>query len=75
MEMAKHPLLRNRDIPFIVLANKQDLPGRVQEEDLKKIIQVDLLKSVSSMKFYVKDTIGIEGQNINECFQVFEGRN
>ena len=56
--MAKHPLLRHRDIPFVVLANKQDLPDRVEEDDLRKIVQIDMLKSISSMQFYVKNTIG-----------------
>jgi len=38
MEMAKHPILGRREIPVIVLANKQDIQGAVEEEDLKKII-------------------------------------
>lgn len=59
--MAKHPLLRHRDIPFVVLANKQDLFNRVEEDDLRKIIQVDMLKSISTMQFYVKNTIGVTG--------------
>ena len=61
LEMVKHPLLRSRDIPFVVLANKQDLPNRVEEDDLRKIIQVDMLKSISSLQIYVKNTIGMSG--------------
>ena len=74
LAMAKHPLLRGREIPFVVLANKQDHLDRVDEEDLRKIIQVDLLKSISKLQFYVKNTIGKLGTGVNECFQMFEGR-
>jgi signal recognition particle receptor subunit beta len=74
MEMAKHPNLRNRDIPFIILANKQDLPGRIDEEELKLIVQLNSLKSVSKLNWYVKNTIGVAGQGVSECFQIFEGQ-
>ncbi|TNV75364.1 hypothetical protein FGO68_gene13769 [Halteria grandinella] len=73
-EIAKHPLLRTRSIPFVVLANKQDHPDRVEEDDIRKILQVDLLKGMTQMQFYVKNTIGRTGQGVSECFQMFEGR-
>ena len=44
MEMAKHPNLRDRQIPFVILANKQDLQGHIDEEDLKLIVQINMLK-------------------------------
>ena len=74
MEMAKHPVLRARSIPFVVLANKQDLPGHVEEEDLAKIIQVEQLAQHSKMTFHVKNTTGRVGDGVNECFNIFDGR-
>ncbi len=59
---------------MVVLANKQDSADRVEEEDLRKIFQVDLLKSTSRLRFFVKNTIGRTGQGISECFSLFEGR-
>ena len=35
---------------------------------LRKILQVDLLKTLNSMKYYVKNIIGITGQGESECF-------
>ncbi len=73
MEMAKHPNLRDRQIPFVILANKQDLHGHVDEEDLKVIVQINMLKTVSKMQFFIKNTIGMHGDGITECFQLFYG--
>ena len=59
-EMARHPGLINRQIPLIILSNKQDLPDKVDELQLRQILQVERLKNLNqSIKFYVKDTIGI----------------
>jgi len=41
MFMAKHPGLSQREIPFVILANKQDLDDSVDELILRKILQVD----------------------------------
>ena len=68
MEMAKHPSLRDREIPFIILANKQDLKGHVDDEDLKIIVQLNSLKSITKMQYYIKNTIGVTGAGISECF-------
>jgi signal recognition particle receptor subunit beta len=38
MEMAKHPGLRDRSIPFVILANKQDLEDSVDELMLRKVL-------------------------------------
>ena len=35
-EMARHPGLQNRNIPFLILANKQDLEDSVDESELRK---------------------------------------
>ncbi|CDW87057.1 adp-ribosylation factor-like protein 6 [Stylonychia lemnae] len=74
MHIAKHPSLNQREIPFIILANKQDQPDSVDELMLRKILQVDTLKTMNSMRYFVKNVIGITGQGISECFQMFEGR-
>lgn len=39
--MAKHPGLREREIPFVVLANKQELEESVDELMLRKVLQID----------------------------------
>ena len=39
--MARHPGLRERNIPFIILANKQDLEDSIDEVVLRKILQID----------------------------------
>eukprot|EP00347_Sterkiella_histriomuscorum_P012090 403369929 len=74
MHIAKHPGLRDREIPFVILANKQDLEDSVDELLLRKILQVDQLKTLNSMRYFVKNIIGVTGQGVSECFQMFEGR-
>lgn len=61
MSIGKHPGLRDREIPFVILANKQDLDDAVDELMLRKVLQVDQLKTLNNMKYYVKNTIGISG--------------
>ena len=75
-EMARHPGLMGRQIPLVILSNKQDMPDqdKVDELQLRQILQVERLKTLNqNIRFYVKDTIGIQGSGINECFQMFEG--
>ena len=74
-EVVTHPLLRDREIPFIVLANKQDRADRLDEDDLKKVIQVEKLITSTKMQIFCKNTIGASGSGVGECFQTFEGRN
>ena len=41
-EMARHPCLRERKIPFIILANKSDMKGKaIDENELRKIFNLD----------------------------------
>lgn len=68
LEMAKHPGLRERNIPFVILANKQDKEEALDELMLRKVLQVDQLKTLNNIKYFVKNTIGISGQGISECF-------
>ena len=72
--MARHPCLAHRDIPLVILSNKQDNEDKVDELQLRQILQIERLKMVNqNIRFHVKDTIGIQGIGINECFQMFEG--
>ena len=58
--MARHPGLSGRQIPFIILSNKQDVSEKVDEVSLRQILQVERLKNLNqSMRFSVKDTIGL----------------
>ena len=67
--MTRHPALANREIPLVILSNKQDLVEKVDELKLRQILQVERLKVLNQdLRFYVKDTIGIEGSGVNECF-------
>lgn len=72
--MARHPGLVRRDIPFIILANKQDSPDSIDEVKLRKILQVDRLKIMNELRYYVKNTTGRAGTGISEAFQMFEGK-
>jgi hypothetical protein len=45
----------------------------VEEDDLKRIIQLDTLKTLCKLQFFVKSTIAVTGQGISECFSLFEG--
>ena len=72
-EMARHPCLRERKIPFIILANKSDLGKKaVDENELRRYFQLDTLKSMTSMKYDVKNTSGLTGANISWCMNQFE---
>ena len=43
-EMVRHPALADRSIPIVILSNKQDLPNKVDELQLRQILQVERLK-------------------------------
>jgi len=45
----------------------------VEDDDLKRIIQLDTLKTLCKLQFYVKATIAVTGQGISECFSLFDG--
>ena len=53
-EMARHPGLADRKIPFLICANKQDHPDAIDDNTLRKFIQLDKLKSMNEMKYDVK---------------------
>ena len=66
--MARHPGLKGRQIPFVILANKQDDDQALDEVKLRRVIQLDRLKTMNDLKYFVKNTNGITGSGINECF-------
>ena len=71
--MARHPGLDKRSIPVVILANKQDADNHVDELTLRKIIKLDALKAMKpSLKWFIKNTTGIKGHGVNDCFVVFE---
>jgi len=37
-EIARHPGIQGRAIPFVILANKQDEPNAIDEVKLRRII-------------------------------------
>jgi len=72
--MARHPGLQGRNIPFVILANKQDDDAAIDEIKLRRVLQVDRLKTMNDLKYFIKNTIGMTGAGISECFQMFEGK-
>ena len=50
-EMGRHPGLVSRQIPFIILANKRDLPTAVGQAEMYKILQIDRLKASSDLVY------------------------
>ena len=70
--MARHPCLVDRKIPFIILANKSDCPEAIDEAELRKVLQLDKLKSMNQLKYDVKQTIGITGYGVEKCMKAFE---
>ena len=52
-EMAKHPGLAHREIPFVILGNKSDMPGSIEEKELGIFLKVDDLKKLNVLKYKV----------------------
>ena len=71
-EMAKHPGFVGRQIPFIIVNNKTDCPEAMDDQELRKYVQMDKLKSLNYLKYDVKSVIGITGYNVDKCFKFFE---
>jgi GTPase SAR1 family protein len=60
-EMARHPGLQGRRIPFIICGNKQDDDNALKERQLRRVLQVDRLKTMNDLKYMVHLTTGING--------------
>ena len=64
-EMARHPCLKDRKIPFLILANKEDMGKKcIDTEVLRNYLQLDTLKTMTKMKYDVKETSGLTGSNV-----------
>ena len=72
--MARHPGLQGRRIPFIICGNKQDEESALSERQLRRVLQVDRLKTMNDLKYMVHSTAGITGQGVNEVFSMLEGK-
>lgn len=71
-EMARHPGLVDRDIPFIILANKQDKDDAIDEKEITKYLQLDNLKSISKLKYKVLDCTGLaKDGGVDHAFKLF----
>ena len=70
-EMARHPGLGGRDIPFLILGNKSDCEDSVDEKELTKFLQLDKLKSLNECKYQVRNIIAINGDGVKDCFKYF----
>lgn len=64
MTLDCHPLLQN--IPFLVLANKQDLPNAATTSEVTNAMG---LYSIKSRQWQVCETVGVSGVGIDEGFQ------
>jgi len=53
-EMARHPGLADRSIPFVILVNKQDLVSEgnrkvIGELEMRRVLKLDRLKTMNSL--------------------------
>jgi len=66
------PFLKERRIPFVIVANKQDKLQAYDEMHLRKFLGIDKMKHRNKLLFSIKGTIATNGTGLNECFQFFE---
>ena len=70
-EMARHQGLADRQIPFLIVANKQDLEESIDDKELTKFIQIDKLKTLNDLKYRVVATTGLIGSGVDHAFKLF----
>ncbi|MHA1214666.1 MAG: Rab family GTPase [Candidatus Hodarchaeales archaeon] len=60
-----------RQIPFILLGNKNDLPNTINEAELQEFIE-STQKEITGVPFKIKylDTSAKSGQNVTEAFEL-----
>jgi small GTP-binding protein len=63
-ELLKNPVLRN--IPFLIFANKQDLPRAATTSDVATALQ---LFNIKDRKWKIAESIGTSGVGIDEGFE------
>ena len=72
-ELARHPGLRRRSIPVIILGNKKDENDAISEIELRKVMKLDTLKSLNpDLIWFIKMTAGKSGQGVADAFITFE---
>jgi signal recognition particle receptor subunit beta len=51
--MARHPGLQGREIPFVIMCNKNDLQDEfIGKDQLRRVLQVDRLKTINQKITY-----------------------
>ena len=69
--MGRHPGLSSRQIPFVILAIKKDLPGAMTHTELYKQLQVDRLKTMNNLRYSVVSTQATaDDSGMNDCLQL-----
>ena len=73
MEEAKIELVKiirspdNPGLPFVVLANKQDLPGSMDISEIEKMLSLHELPA--AQLWHVEPTCGVTGEGLDEAFE------
>jgi GTPase SAR1 family protein len=63
--IAEEPLFQNREIPFLVVLNKKDEPGALENNEILDFIEFDRIKAKNtSLKWGVEDTIASRGDGV-----------
>jgi small GTP-binding protein len=57
--------LLKRDLPILVLANKQDLPGCLSAEEVKKVLDLESVL-VEGQPLYVQGCVAVTGEGLRE---------
>ena len=74
--MAKHPNLKEREIPFVICANKQDIADATNEDEIGQLLGVDQLRNIAGNKlsYRIVATTGITGEGVPEALKNYEKR-
>ncbi len=54
VEIVAHPQLANRTIPFVIMANMQDRPNKLEKAELKRVLHLDKIKSSTQFQWAIK---------------------
>jgi len=68
-ELANDKMVRNRRLPIMLALNKGDKPSAVEKDDLLEMLNLTALKAAIKNPLSVKETEGITGKGVEECFQ------
>lgn len=67
-DFLRHPLLERKPVVFV--ANKQDVPGALTKEEIKRLISLD--KKTISQPFSIKPGSAISGMGLNDALTFIE---